>query len=76
MSVEQEYLSLCQNIDQVQWQMFKQGKRNNEFLRNDLNRLQGQLQQLILIATGRLLHGKPKDNTINKPNRREDICYR
>lgn len=71
MSVEQEYLSLCQDIDQVQWQMFKQGKRNNEFLRNDLNRLQKQLKQLILMATGRLIQSKPDNNVnVNKPTGR------
>ena len=73
MKAQTEYLGLCQSIDQVQWQLFKCGKKDNVFLQSDLLRLQGQLKSLIQLATGKLVQDKPEIRNGHKPNWREDI---
>jgi hypothetical protein len=71
MTLQQEYQRLCQAIDQLQWQMFKQGKKNNEFMQRDLSRLQEQLKQLCLLATGKIIHEKSRTKG-DTPERRND----
>jgi hypothetical protein len=55
MTLQQEYLHLCQAIDQIQWQMFKQGKKENEFMQRELRHLQNQMRQLYHLATGKII---------------------
>lgn len=55
MTLQNEYLRLCQAIDQVQWQMFKQGKKDNEFMQRELRHLQNQMRQLYHLATGKII---------------------
>lgn len=75
MNVQREYLGLCQSIDQVQWQLVKCGKKDNVFLQTELKRKQGQLKELIKMATGKQVQNKPEiiNQEPNNPNRREDI---
>ncbi len=72
MKIEQEYQRLCQSIDQVQLQMFKQGKKHNEFMQGDLLRLQNQMRQLYLLTTGKIIQEKPKAEG-HRPGRRDDL---
>jgi len=60
MTLQQEYHSLCQAIDQLQWQMFKQGKKHNEFMQRELIRLQNQMRQLYLLTSGKIIQEKPR----------------
>ncbi|HVD99541.1 MAG TPA: hypothetical protein VNB90_15135 [Cytophagaceae bacterium] len=60
MTLQQEYQRLCQAIDQVQWQMFKQGKKHNEFMQRELVRLQEQMKQLYRLATGKVIQHKQR----------------
>ncbi len=72
MKIEQEYHRLCQAIDALQWQMFKQGKKHNEFMQRDLLRLQNQMWQIYLLTTGKILQEKPKAEG-HRPERRDDL---
>lgn len=72
MKTDQEYQRLCQAIDQLQWQMFKQGKKHNEFMQAELLRLQNQMRQLRLVTTGKFIQEKPKAEG-HRPGRRDDL---
>ena len=72
MTAEHEYELLCKAIDQLQGELFKQGQKDNEFMRTDLFRLQNQSWQLYLLTTGKIIQDKPKAEG-HRPERRDDV---
>ena len=72
MTLQAEYNRLCQAIDGLQWQMFKQGKKHNEFMQRDLMRLQKELRQLYLLTSGKILEEKTR-SVGQRPERRDDL---